>query len=149
MMVLSHGEQEILDQMLARRPDLAPCVDNILELHAALVACYDGGGKLMLCGNGGSNADAMHIAGELCKSFERKRPLSAQMKTALQQLPLGDALAAHLETGLPAISTPKPAISAGSTRTTRVGCRSPICCGCSPAPTSSTSSGSRATTSTR
>ena len=104
MMVLSHVEQEILDQMLARRPDLAPCVDNILELHAVLVACYDGGGKLMLCGNGGSNADAMHIAGELCKSFERKRPISAQMKTALQQLPLGDALAAHLETGLPAIS---------------------------------------------
>ena len=79
-------------------------MDNILKLHAALVACYDGGGKLMLCGNGGSNADAMHIAGELCKSFERKRPISAQMKTALQQLPLGDALAAHLETGLPAIS---------------------------------------------
>lgn len=104
MRALSTVEREILDQMLARRPDLACCVDGLLRLHAALAACYDGGGKLLLCGNGGSNADAMHIAGELCKSFERKRPLSTQMKAALQNLPLGGALAEHLEAGLPAIS---------------------------------------------
>ncbi|HPK00740.1 MAG TPA: SIS domain-containing protein [Candidatus Hydrogenedentes bacterium] len=104
MMTLSTVEQEILDQMLARRPDLEPCVDALLQLHSALVMCYDGGGKLMLCGNGGSCADAMHIAGELCKSFERKRPLSAQLTAALQQLPHGEALAEHLEAGLPAIS---------------------------------------------
>jgi len=104
MRALSTIEREILDQMLARRPDLGSCVEGLLRLHAALVACYDGGGTLLLCGNGGSNADAMHIAGELCKSFERKRPLSAQMKAALQNLPLGSALAEHLEAGLPAIS---------------------------------------------
>jgi len=90
--------------MLARRPNLEPCVAALLKLHEALVACYDGGGKLLLCGNGGSNADAMHIAGELCKSFERKRPISPDVKAALRKLPLGDDLAEHLEAGLPAIA---------------------------------------------
>lgn len=34
------------------------------------------GGKLLVCGNGGSMADAQHIAAELCKPFKRKRCLS-------------------------------------------------------------------------
>ena len=97
-------EQEILDGMLARRPDLKGCTDPLLGLHEALVACYDGGGKLLLCGNGGSNADAAHIAGELCKSFERKRPLSDDLAERLAPLPAGSELAAHLETGLAAIA---------------------------------------------
>lgn len=101
---LSAVEQQILDEMLERRPDLEPCTAALLELQAALVTCYDGGGKFLLCGNGGSNADAMHIAGELCKSFERERPLLSNMKATLRQLPLGEDLAEHLEAGLPAIA---------------------------------------------
>ncbi|HQE82978.1 MAG TPA: SIS domain-containing protein [Candidatus Hydrogenedentes bacterium] len=104
MTALSVIEREILDQMLARRPNLEPCVAALLKLHESLVACYDGGGKLLLCGNGGSNADAMHIAGELCKSFERKRPISPDVKAALRKLPFGDDLAEHLEAGLPAFA---------------------------------------------
>lgn len=102
-MELTAVEQEILDAMLARRPDLAGCVDSILALHRALVTSYDTGGKLLICGNGGSNADAMHIAGELCKSFERQRTLSDEMVTKLQGLPYGEDLAQNLEAGLPAI----------------------------------------------
>ena len=97
-------EQEILDEMLARRPDLDACVDSLLALHNALVRSYDAGGKFMICGNGGSNADAMHITGELCKSFERKRPLSPEFAARLKGLPFGDELTANLEAGLPAVS---------------------------------------------
>lgn len=104
MAALSDIEQEVLDQMLARRPDLGGCVESLLRLHEALAACYDNGGKLLLCGNGGSNADAMHIAGELCKSFERKRPIPSKVRETLHTLPLGDELAEHLEAGLPAIA---------------------------------------------
>ncbi len=104
MTTLSNVEQEILDQMLARRPDLEPCVADLLKLHKALVACYDNGGKLLLCGNGGSNADAMHIAGELCKSFERQRPIPSDMAERLRKLPMGTGLAENLEAGLPAIA---------------------------------------------
>ncbi|MBI4556330.1 MAG: SIS domain-containing protein [Candidatus Hydrogenedentes bacterium] len=97
-------EQQILNAMLQRRPDLESCVPHIQSLHDALVRCYDQGGKLLTCGNGGSNADAMHIAGELCKSFERKRPINAELTARLKKYPHGDELAQHLEAGLPAIA---------------------------------------------
>ncbi len=96
-------EQEIVDGMFARRPDLSDCVQDLLKLHRALVKTYNAGGKLLLCGNGGSNADAMHIAGELCKSFERLRPLPAKISRKLKTQPMGDDLAKHLEAGLAAI----------------------------------------------
>jgi D-sedoheptulose 7-phosphate isomerase len=97
-------EEEILSAMLARRPDLDVCVPALRELHAALAACYDNGGCFFTCGNGGSNADAMHIVGELCKSFERRRPLDPAFSARLADLPHGGELAEHLEAGLPAVA---------------------------------------------
>jgi len=97
-------EQEILDAMLARRPDLETCVSAMLAFHERLVRCYDGGGTFFTCGNGGSNADAMHIVGELCKSFERRRPLEADFAQRLSGLPYGEELARHLEAGLPSVA---------------------------------------------
>jgi len=40
----------------------------------AVVTAYRKGGKLLLCGNGGSAADAQHIAGEMTGRFLRDRP---------------------------------------------------------------------------
>jgi D-sedoheptulose 7-phosphate isomerase len=97
-------EQEILNGMLRRRPDLEVCVQGLLALHESLVRCYDRGGKLLACGNGGSEADAMHIVGELCKSFERKRPVPADIVIRLQDLPLGKQMSRFLEVGLPAVA---------------------------------------------
>ena len=97
-------EEKILQEMAARRPDLEGCADALLALHDELIRCYDSGGKLLVCGNGGSHADAMHIVGELSKSFERKRPVPAEIAIRLQDLPLGRELARHLEVGLPAIT---------------------------------------------
>jgi D-sedoheptulose 7-phosphate isomerase len=102
-MTLTTVEQEILDGMLARRPDLEGCVPSLMALHEVLVTSYDAGGKLLLCGNGGSCADAMHIAGELAKSFERKRTLPDEMVKNLEGMPFGEELTANLEAGLPAI----------------------------------------------
>lgn len=97
------AEEALLEGMLQRRPDLHDVVDSLLRLHDSLVRTYDMGGKLLLCGNGGSNADAMHIAGELCKSFERKRPVTPDLAHRLKGMPFGEDLATHLEVGLPAI----------------------------------------------
>jgi D-sedoheptulose 7-phosphate isomerase len=45
---------------------------------AALVACYRGGGKAMFCGNGGSAADAQHLAAEFVGRYlAERRPLPA------------------------------------------------------------------------
>ena len=53
---------------------------NTLEQASnLLIACYENGGKLLLCGNGGSAADCAHILGELVKGFMKKRPLSAEL----------------------------------------------------------------------
>ena len=42
-----------------------------------LIASYDHGGKLMICGNGGSAADAQHFAAELEGRFELNRAAMA------------------------------------------------------------------------
>ncbi len=97
-------EQEIIDDMLKRRPDLEDNVESLIRLHSALVKTYDMGGKLLICGNGGSNADAIHIAGELEKSFERLRPVPAEFADKISDLPFGKELAENLEVGLPAIA---------------------------------------------
>ena len=39
-----------------------------------MVQCLRGDGKILVCGNGGSAADAQHFAAELLNRFERERP---------------------------------------------------------------------------
>lgn len=53
---------------------LAGDLDPILAAARLLVECLDGGGKLMLCGNGGSAADAQHIAAEFTSTLSHHRP---------------------------------------------------------------------------
>lgn len=60
-----------------------------------LVESFANGGKLLVCGNGGSSADSAHIVGELVKGFCKKRPLSAEL-----QAQIGTD---RLQMGLPAI----------------------------------------------
>lgn len=40
-------------------------LEKIVEISDVLSDCIKNGGKILLCGNGGSAADAQHIAGEL------------------------------------------------------------------------------------
>jgi D-sedoheptulose 7-phosphate isomerase len=40
----------------------------------ALLACVTNGGKVLVCGNGGSAADAQHFAAEFVGRYERERP---------------------------------------------------------------------------
>ena len=60
-----------------------------------LVGCFANGGKLLVCGNGGSSADSAHIVGELVKGFCKKRPLPVEMQ--------GKIGTDKLQMGLPAI----------------------------------------------
>jgi D-sedoheptulose 7-phosphate isomerase len=97
----NHPEvSDILDDLLVRRPHLAALALPLMRLHAALVRCYDQGGTFFLCGNGGSYGDSLHIVGELLKSFERMRTLTAEQKAAFAGLPDGEVLANSLEQGL-------------------------------------------------
>lgn len=51
---------------------LDTCTSSLLALCEAAVASLRAGGKLLLCGNGGSSCDAAHAAGELVGWFEHK-----------------------------------------------------------------------------
>jgi D-sedoheptulose 7-phosphate isomerase len=46
----------------------------IAQAVQALVACVTSGGKVLICGNGGSAADAQHFAAEFVGRFEADRP---------------------------------------------------------------------------
>lgn len=98
--------EAILSDLLRRYPVLLPQKRNIEEAYAILCRCFSGGGRLLLCGNGGSAADALHIAGELMKSFILPRkPDSALCKALEEQFPQdAPLLTEKLERALPAIT---------------------------------------------
>lgn len=48
-------------------------LQNILTAAERMIDVLKGGGKLVLCGNGGSASDAMHFAGELVGRFQKER----------------------------------------------------------------------------
>ncbi len=87
-----------ISRLLQRCPQLTGCRSEVEAVFAAMCNCFRNGGKLLLCGNGGSAADAEHWAGELLKGFGQKRPLSQADK---QSLP--EKLGLKLQGGLPAI----------------------------------------------
>lgn len=90
----------IFEELFERYPRLEACRDDIYKAYELICGCYDGGGKLLCCGNGGSAADCDHLVGELMKGFLKKRPFSAEEKERF-----GDCqLAENLQKGLPAIS---------------------------------------------
>lgn len=99
------GEERV-DAMLRRYPNLEACENEIMEAAGTIIDCFEKGGKLLLCGNGGSCADAEHMVGELMKSFEKKRPLPKDLKEELQLASpeQGDYLAGNLQNAVPAIS---------------------------------------------
>ena len=72
-------------ELIKRYPPLANCEKAINDAKDMLIDCFLNGGKLLLCGNGGSAADCEHIAGELMKGFLSKRPLSDDIKEKMKQ----------------------------------------------------------------
>ena len=95
-----------LATLLRRYPVLEACANDISSAAECLTSCFRGGGKLLICGNGGSAADSEHIVGELMKGFKLKRPLPAEARQRLlEHFPVeGEYLAEHLQGALPAVS---------------------------------------------
>jgi len=95
-----------LDALCMRYPVLSGIRDSISEAAVMIIKCYTKGGKLLICGNGGSSSDADHMAAELMKRFELQRPLDASLKNRLTSISpgRGKILGERLEHGLPAIS---------------------------------------------
>lgn len=97
---------EHFEQLIRRFPELAPLGSSLSRALALLLGCARSGGKILVCGNGGSAADAEHIVGELMKGFMLKRPLQSDLRRALQAASPehGLELADKLQRGIAAIS---------------------------------------------
>lgn len=102
---MSDGEQapfmKPVRDMLAQTPELDAVVDDLIAAFEAIVTVQERGGCLYLCGNGGSMSDALHISGEMLKSYTLARPLDAKTQAKLAGAgPDGEALGQALELGL-------------------------------------------------
>ncbi len=94
-----------INRLLLRYPTLTSCADSILKAYKIMVTAYFSDHKLLVAGNGGSAADAEHIAGELMKRFRRPRPISPTLSSKLIAIDSvrGPQLAKNLERSLMAI----------------------------------------------
>ena len=95
-----------MDSLVKRLPELSFCRKECERAFTILRDCYASGGKVLICGNGGSASDAEHIVGELMKSFLKHRKIKHEDAEAIQRAFPEDAdyLVEHLQGALPAIS---------------------------------------------
>jgi D-sedoheptulose 7-phosphate isomerase len=57
-------------QQLLKNEEL---INTVATLADEIVKCISNGGKLVICGNGGSASDALHFAGEIVGRFVKER----------------------------------------------------------------------------
>ncbi len=74
--------QEIIESSIATKQQIihdGKLMEVTKDIVKAIVSCYQKGGKVLFCGNGGSAADAQHLAAELSGRFYFDRdPLEAE-----------------------------------------------------------------------
>ena len=70
-------KQRMLDTIEQHKKGVADleanCLDTLVDAAQMLIDCIRSGGCIYICGNGGSAADAQHIAAELVGRFVRER----------------------------------------------------------------------------
>lgn len=103
--VLEPRLEQHIDLLLERYPSLQKVRQEITDAYLIMEECFEHDGKLLIAGNGGSAADAEHIAGELMKRFRTPRPVPEEFAAKMKEIdPVrGENLAKNLECGLMAI----------------------------------------------
>jgi D-sedoheptulose 7-phosphate isomerase len=97
-----------LSRLFKNYPILKACGEELNSALNLMVAAYRSGKKLLVCGNGGSAADSEHIVAELMKGFLKRRPISTEHATQLEQAggAAGKHIANRLQGTLAAVSLP-------------------------------------------
>jgi D-sedoheptulose 7-phosphate isomerase len=92
--------------LIQRYPLLESCKEDISKSFEIIKNSYSQGGKLLIAGNGGSASDAEHIAGELMKTFAKKRALPGSFIEKIKKVDseIADYLIPRMQPGLPAIA---------------------------------------------
>lgn len=104
-MLKPQTENEI-DVLLTRYPALGELRRDLLKAVEWISQAVRSGNKLLVCGNGGSAADSLHIVGELMKGFvlERRLPADFQARFREKFPEESDYYIQNLQQGIPAIS---------------------------------------------
>jgi len=101
---LKKSTKEVIEDLFERYPDLRnlPIEMAVKEI----IACYRSKNKILVCGNGGSAADALHIVGELMKGFILPRKIENAKQELITSLFPENAsyFIENLQNALPAIS---------------------------------------------
>jgi D-sedoheptulose 7-phosphate isomerase len=82
-MSLDRVRQYLLESSRTAARTAESCGEEILGATAAIVESLRGGGKILLCGNGGSAGDAQHLATEFVSTLTLDRPRDAIPAIAL------------------------------------------------------------------
>ncbi len=102
---LTAKTKRIFDEYVEKYPFLKDISNELILAFNTIDNAYKNGKKLLICGNGGSFADAEHIVGELGKKFCIDRPLSDDKKRKLNELgETGRYLSEKLQGSLRAIN---------------------------------------------
>lgn len=68
-------QKRLIESAQVKKKVAEDCLESILEAAHLIIDTFESGGKVMICGNGGSAADSQHMAAEfvciLNKAFER------------------------------------------------------------------------------
>ena len=98
--------ENLMQDLFRRYPILKETGKSLFDAYEVIKKSYEHGGKLLICGNGGSAADADHIVGELMKSFSVSRSIASDVKEFMKENygKTGIYMSEKLEGALPAIS---------------------------------------------
>jgi D-sedoheptulose 7-phosphate isomerase len=78
LMKLEVIDKEVQEHILVLEQSVKQLSPLIIDLVESLSNCFRRGNKLMICGNGGSAADAQHVAAEFVNRFRfDRKPLPA------------------------------------------------------------------------
>ena len=74
-----------ISELIERYPALEICREDLNLAVEKICKSFSNGGKLLICGNGGSAADSLHIVGELMKGFNLPRKIDAFNKNFVER----------------------------------------------------------------
>ena len=92
------------DELFKDFPKLLPQRENIEKGANMMLDCYNAGGKILICGNGGSAADSDHIVGELMKGFLLSRRMGEAEAEKFNALFPKEDFPNSLQRGIPAVA---------------------------------------------
>jgi len=106
---MKNSTLEKISELIERYPALEICRKDLISATEKICNCFNGGNKILICGNGGSAADSLHIVGELMKGFNLPRKIETFDKNFVERaeklFPADvDYFKKNLQCALPAIS---------------------------------------------